>query len=63
MLEKNLNDLNVSVEESLFIGDSERDLLAAEALNMDYLMVNWGFSTYEDAIHSVEKLEKTLLDF
>lgn len=63
MLEKNLKDLNVSVEESLFIGDSERDLLAAEALNMDYLMVNWGFSTYEDAIHSVEKLEKTILDF
>ena len=63
MLEKNLKALNVSVKESLFIGDSERDLLAAEALNMDYLMVNWGFSTYEDAIHSVEKLEKTILDF
>ena len=63
MLEKNLKDLNVSVKESLFIGDSERDLLAAEALNMDYLMVNWGFSTYEDAIHSVKKLEKTILDF
>jgi len=63
MLEKNLKDLNVSVEESLFVGDSERDLLAAEALNMDYIMVNWGFSTYEDAIHSVEKLEKTILDF
>jgi len=63
MLEKNLKDLNVSVDESLFIGDSERDLLAAQALNMDYLMVNWGFSTYKDAIHSVEKLEKILLDF
>jgi phosphoglycolate phosphatase len=63
MLEKNLKDLNVTVDESLFIGDSERDLLAAQALNMDYLMVNWGFSTYKDAIHSVEKLEKTLLDF
>ena len=63
MLEKNLKDLKVSVKESLFIGDSERDLLASQALNMDYLMVNWGFSTYEDAIHSVEKLEKTLLDF
>ena len=63
MLEKNIKDLNVSVEEALFIGDSERDLLAAQAINMDYLMVNWGFSTYEDAIHSVEKLEKTILDF
>jgi len=63
MLEKNLEDLNVTTEESLFIGDSERDLLAAEALSMNYIMVNWGFSTYEDAIHSVEKLEQTLLDF
>jgi phosphoglycolate phosphatase len=63
MLEKNLKDLNVSSKESLFIGDSERDLLASEALNIDYLMVNWGFSTYEDAIHSVKKLEKTILDF
>jgi len=63
MLEKNLEDLNVTTEESLFVGDSERDLLAAEALSMSYIMVNWGFSTYEDAIHSVEKLEQTLLDF
>jgi phosphoglycolate phosphatase len=63
MLEKNLKDLNVTVNESIFVGDSERDLLAAKALDMDYLMVNWGFSTYADAIHSVEKLEKTLLDF
>jgi len=63
MLKKNLEDLNVTTEESLFVGDSERDLLAAEALSMNYIMVNWGFSTYEDAIHSVEKLEQTLLDF
>ena len=62
MLEKNLKDLNVSTKESIFIGDSERDLLAAEALNMDYLMVNWGFSTYENAIHTIEKLEEKILD-
>jgi phosphoglycolate phosphatase len=63
MLEKNLKDLNISVEETIFVGDSERDLLAAKAIKMDYIMVNWGFSTYEDAIHSVKKLEQTLLDF
>ena len=63
MLEKNLKDLDVSVEASIFIGDSERDLLASEAIKMDYLMVNWGFSDYEDAIHSVAKLEKTILEF
>ena len=63
MLEKNLKDLNISAENSLFIGDSERDLLAGEAIEMDYLMVNWGFSDYEDAIHSVKKLEETILEF
>jgi len=63
MLEKNLKELNVSAAECIFIGDSERDLLASEALKMDYLMVNWGFSDYENAIHSVKKLEKTILDF
>ena len=63
MLKKNLEDLKVSTQECIFVGDSERDLLASEAINMDYLMVNWGFSDYEDAIHSVEKLQETLLDF
>ena len=63
MLEKNLKDLNVSTKECIFVGDSERDLLASEAINIDYLMVNWGFSEYEDAIHSVKKLEEKLLDF
>ena len=63
MLEKNLEDLKVSTQECIFVGDSERDLLASEALHMDYIMINWGFSDYEDAIHSVEKLQETLLDF
>jgi len=63
MLEKNLNDLNLNVEDAIFIGDSERDLLAAKALNMHYLMVNWGFSDYKDAIHSVEKLKEKILEF
>jgi len=63
MLEKNLKDLNVSTNECIFVGDSKRDLLAAEALSMDYTMINWGFSDYEDAIHSVTKLEEKLLDF
>ena len=62
MLEKILKDLNISVKESLFVGDSKRDLLAAKAINMDYIMVNWGFSTYKDAICSVKKLEQTILD-
>ena len=60
MLEKNLEDTNLTSEETIFIGDSERDLMAAKSLKMDYLMVNWGFSDYEDAIHSVEILEQQI---
>jgi phosphoglycolate phosphatase len=62
MLEKNLKDLNVTAQESLFIGDSERDMLASKSANIDYLMINWGFSDYEDAIHEVDELEEAILN-
>jgi len=29
---------------------------------MDYIMINWGFSNYQDAIHSVEKLKEKILE-
>ena len=63
MLEKNLKDLKLSAKEAIFIGDSERDLLAAKSLKMDYIMVNWGFSDYEDGIHSVDQLKEKILEF
>lgn len=63
MLEKLLEELNISVQETLFIGDGNRDKLAAEAISMDYLMVNWGFSNHDDAIHSIEKLHERILEF
>jgi phosphoglycolate phosphatase len=62
MLEKILKELNIQVEDAIFVGDSERDFLAAQAINMDYLMVNWGFSDYDDAIHTVEKLKEKILE-
>jgi len=62
MLEKNLKDLEVSSKEALFIGDSERDMLASKSANIDYIMINWGFSDYEEAIHHVSDLEKAILE-
>jgi len=62
MLEKNLKDTKFKSEEAIFIGDSKRDLMAAQSLNMDYIMINWGFSDYKDAIHSVEKLKEKILE-
>lgn len=63
MLEVILEELKLKSKDALFVGDSERDELASKALNMDYLMVNWGFSNHEDAIGSVKKLEETILEF
>ena len=61
MLEKNLNDTNIKAEDAIFIGDSERDMLASKSAKIDYIMINWGFSDYEDAIHKVEDLEKAIM--
>ncbi len=63
MLEKNLKDVNLEEKDAIFIGDSERDLMAANALEMDYIMINWGFSDYEDAIHNIDKLQEKILEF
>ena len=63
MLEKNLEDLKLEVKNSIFVGDSERDLMAANNLKMDYIMINWGFSDYEDAIRTVDKLKEKILEF
>ena len=62
MLEKNLKDLEAIAEETIFVGDSERDMLASKSANIDYIMINWGFSDYEDAIHKVADLEKAILE-
>jgi phosphoglycolate phosphatase len=60
MLEKILKSLKKSPKEAIFIGDGERDLLAAKRANVDFIMVNWGFSNYKNAINSVEELKKEL---
>ncbi len=62
MLEKNLKDTNVKAKDAIFVGDSERDIMAANKLNIDYIMINWGFSEYEDAIHSIDKLKEKILE-
>jgi phosphoglycolate phosphatase len=60
MLEKNLEELKIEAKDAFFVGDSERDMLASKSANIDYLMINWGFSDYEDAIRHVDELEKAI---
>ena len=38
-----LQELGASANECVFIGDSHKDRLAAQAINMRYQMVGWGF--------------------
>lgn len=60
MLHKILQELNISADEALFVGDGTRDQIASQRAGIDYLMVNWGFSEYEDAISTIPDLKKAL---
>ena len=60
MLHKVLNELNITAQKSLFIGDGSRDEMASKRANIEYIMVNWGFSEYTDALLSVEALHIAL---
>jgi phosphoglycolate phosphatase len=61
MLHKILDDLSVTASEAIFVGDGERDKMAASSANIDFIMVNWGFSSHSNAISSVDELRKALL--
>ncbi|MEA3354438.1 MAG: HAD family hydrolase [Campylobacterota bacterium] len=64
MLLKTLETLNVKSEKSILVGDSHKDLRAAQSANIDNILVNWGFSDHGDdeAVHCVEQLSSQLLD-
>lgn len=58
MLYKVLKELNIDIENSIFIGDGPRDKMAADHAGMDYLMVDWGFTEHKDAILEVKDLQQ-----
>ncbi|MBN2721346.1 MAG: HAD family hydrolase [Campylobacterales bacterium] len=62
MLEKITELFSLETEHALFIGDGERDQMAASRAGMDYIMVSWGFSKHDSAVNSVEKLKEILLE-
>jgi len=65
MLLITIEKLNMQIKDSILIGDSHKDKNAAEACEMDYLLVNWGFTQHEhiDVILKANELEKKLLSF
>ena len=58
MLFKILDELHIKVEDAIFIGDSSKDELSAKRANMDYIMVDWGFTEHRNALKNVEVIKK-----
>ncbi len=46
---------------SILIGDSKKDLLAANDFGIDCILVNWGFSDhFDDAVETIENLKREI---
>jgi len=66
MLLSTLQTLDINIKNSILIGDSNKDKKAAVACNMDYLLVNWGFSEHDinrdnSVIKNTQELHKKLM--
>ena len=63
MLLKTTQSLNIEIKNAILIGDSDKDKNAALACEMDYLLVNWGFTKhqYHDVILEADELKKKIL--
>jgi len=54
-------ELGISVDESVMVGDSKNDILAANAANMHSIAVNYGYNYGEDI--SIHKPDIIVDDF
>ena len=62
MLYKILDDLDKKHYQATFIGDGPRDQLASERADIDYIMVDWGFTEHSNAVRSVSELQEIILE-
>ena len=44
MLTKIIDILNINPKETVLIGDSEKDFISANKINIDFIFVEWGFN-------------------
>ncbi len=63
MIEKIIDFFGCEKEEIILVGDGKTDEEAARAAGIAFIKVNWGWSSYEDAIESVKELEEILFKF
>jgi len=63
MLLNTLESLKIEIKDSILVGDSNKDKNAAEACQMDYLLVNWGFTKHDcsSVISNTTELNEKLL--
>ena len=69
MVELAMADMGVSKAESVYVGDSEVDVLTAANAGLDCICVTWGFRTLteleaagaEKLVHTMEELEKEII--
>ena len=60
MLHKILDELKMQSHQALFVGDGPRDKMASQRAEIDYIMVDWGFTEHSNAVRSVEELYSLL---
>ncbi|QKF73144.1 phosphoglycolate phosphatase-like HAD superfamily hydrolase [Aliarcobacter faecis] len=60
-----LDKYSIKKENAQLVGDSTKDTIAAFNAGIDGILVNWGFSNYDNekgALNSVEELEKKIIE-
>lgn len=63
MVNKILEKHNISKEHAQLVGDSKKDIMAAQNAGVDWVLVNWGFSNHDnEAIETVEQLKNKIFD-
>lgn len=62
MLHKLLDELNFLNNETIFVGDGPRDEIASKRAEIDYIMVDWGFTEHTEAVRTVAELKEMLLN-
>ena len=61
MVYKILDTHNIEKHNAQLIGDSHKDIMAADNAGVDSVLVNWGFSKHsENAIETIDELEKKI---
>lgn len=53
---------NFDINNTILVGDSQKDLMSATSANIDSILVNWGFTNHdENALDNVSQLQDELL--